>query len=160
MSESKLKTGMNAPDFSIPDQNEKPITLKSLKGKWVVLYFYPKDNTSGCSMEAQDFTAQIDAFNQLNAVVLGVSPDSPKSHQNFIAKKMLNFTLLSDPEHTALEAYGVWQKKLMYGREYFGVVRSTFLIHPNGKIEAIWDKVKVKGHVSDVLAKLKELQGC
>ena len=132
--------------------------MKDLKDKWIVLYFYPKDNTSGCTLEAKDFTCALEEFEKLNAIVIGVSPDSIESHQKFIAKQSLNLTLLSDPDHDVLEKYGVWQLKKMYGREYYGVVRSTFLIDPEGKIEHIWPKVKVKGHVDDVKNVLIEKQ--
>ncbi len=153
----KLKAGDRAPLFCLPNQDEEGVCLEDFKGKWIVLYFYPKDNTSGCTKEAIGFTEKKKEFEALNAIILGVSPDSPKSHRNFIQKKELSLTLLSDQEHKVLEAYGVWQLKKMYGREYMGVVRSTFLIDPEGKIAHIWPKVKVTGHVEDVLSKLKEV---
>ena len=128
-----------------------------MQGSWVVLYFYPKDNTPGCTTEALDFTAHLEEFQALGATVLGVSPDSVKKHQNFIAKKELKVTLLSDEEKEVCQAYGVWQLKKNYGREYMGVVRSTFLIDPDGIIRATWEKVRVKGHVEEVLNKLREL---
>lgn len=159
MADAKIQEGQLAPGFTLPDANGEPVSLEQFKGKWVVLYFYPKDNTSGCTMEAIDFTAALSDFDALNAVVIGISPDSPKSHQNFINKHQLKVLLLSDPEHQALEAYGVWQKKRMYGREYMGVVRSTFLIDPQGVIRHAWQKVRVKGHVEEVKSVLKELQG-
>ncbi len=155
---TKLQVGQTAPDFCLPDQNEENVCLNQFRGQWVVLYFYPKDNTTGCTAEAIDFTSLISAFHAANAEVLGVSPDSPKSHVNFITKKELKLRLLSDTEHAVLETYGVWQLKKMYGREYYGVVRSTFLIDPNGKIVHIWPKVKVRGHAEEVLATLKSLQ--
>jgi peroxiredoxin Q/BCP len=133
--------------------------LKDLKGKWVVLYFYPKDNTKGCTMEALEFTAAEDEFKGKNAVIIGVSPDSLKSHTNFRQKHDLSINLLSDTEKEVLETYGVWQKKKMYGREYMGVVRSTYLIDTEGKVVFVWPKVRVKGHVDNVLEKLSELQG-
>jgi peroxiredoxin Q/BCP len=154
----KLKIGESAPQFSLPDTNEKDVSLKDFKGKWVVLYFYPKDNTSGCTTEALDFTARIKDFKNLNAVVLGISPDSCKSHQNFTQKHDLKVNLLSDTEKKVLKGYGVWQKKSMYGREYMGVVRTTYLIDPKGKIAEIWPKVKVKGHAEEVQNRIKELQ--
>ena len=154
-----LNVGDKAPDFSLPDQNEKAVSLSGLKGKWIVLYFYPKDNTSGCTTEACDFTARYEEFSGLDAEILGVSPDSTKSHRNFIQKQNLGITLLSDPDHKVLESYGAWQKKSMYGREYMGVVRSTFLIDPEGRLAHIWPKVKVKGHVEEVQKKLAELKG-
>ena len=150
--------GEIAPEVCLPNQEGTEICLKDLKGKWVVLYFYPKDNTSGCTLEAKDFTSAITDFNKLDTAVIGVSPDSEKSHQNFISKHSLGIELLSDPEHSVLEKYGAWQKKKLYGREFMGVVRSTYLINPKGKIEYIWPKVKVNGHVDDVKEKLKELK--
>ena len=155
--EIKLKIGDIAPSFCLLDQDENKVCLEDFKGKWVVLYFYPKDNTSGCTKEATEFTEKKEEFEKLGAIILGVSPDSPKSHRNFREKKKLTITLLSDQEHKILEIYGAWQLKKMYGREYMGVVRSTYLIDPTGKIAYIWPKVKVKGHVDNVLKKLKEL---
>ncbi len=154
---STLNIGDKAPDFSLKNQDEKEISLKDFKGKWVVLYFYPKDNTPGCSTEAMEFTAKLDDFKKLNCEILGVSSDSCVSHQKFIAKKNLNITLLSDTEKQVLEKYGVWQLKKMCGREYMGVVRTTFLINPEGEIAHIWNKVRVKGHVDAVFEKLKEI---
>jgi peroxiredoxin Q/BCP len=151
-----LKIGDPAPDVCLPNQDGEEVCLKDYKGKWVVLYFYPKDNTSGCTLEAKDFTYSAKAFEEFGAVVLGVSPDSTNSHQKFITKHNLGINLLSDQEHKTLENYGAWGKKKMYGREFFGVVRSTYLINPEGKIEHVWPKVKVKGHVDEVLAKLNE----
>jgi thioredoxin-dependent peroxiredoxin len=147
--------GSKAPAFSLENQDGKKVSLKDFEGKWVVLYFYPKDNTPGCTTEACEFTDTMPNFKKLKAVILGVSPDSVKSHQNFIAKQNLGITLLSDPDHRILEKYGVWQLKKNYGREYYGVVRTTFLINPNSRIEHIWEKVKAKGHaeaVQDFLA--------
>ena len=122
-----LEIGTKAPAFCIPNQDEVEICLRDLAGKWIVLYFYPKDNTPGCSTQACDFTASIPNFEDLDAIILGVSPDSPKKHRNFIEKKSIGFTLLSDEEKKVCEAYGVWQLKKMCGREYMGVVRTTFL---------------------------------
>ncbi|MBN1212145.1 MAG: thioredoxin-dependent thiol peroxidase [candidate division Zixibacteria bacterium] len=152
-----LKTGGKAPDFTLQDQQGKKVRLSDFTGQWVVLYFYPKDNTSGCTTEACNFSDNTVTFEDINTIVLGVSPDSVKSHENFTAKYDLKITLLSDPDHKVLEKYGVWQKKKMYGREYYGVVRSTFLIDPDGKIAHIWEKVKVAGHVNEVLKKYAEL---
>jgi peroxiredoxin Q/BCP len=132
--------------------------LSDQKGKWVVLYFYPKDNTSGCTVEALDFTARINEFNKLNTVIFGVGPDSCKSHQNFTSKHELKVNLLSDPEHKVLKAYGAWGKKKNYGREYMGVIRSTVLIDPEGKIAEVWPKVNVKDHAEQVKQKVRELQ--
>ncbi len=149
--------GEKAPDFCLPNQDSEEVCLRDLQGSWVVLYFYPKDNTPGCTTEALDFTAHLEEFQALGATVLGVSPDSVRKHQNFIAKKELKVTLLADEEKEVCQAYGVWQLKKNYGREYMGVVRSTFIIDPDGIIRAKWEKVKVKGHVEEVLNTLKEL---
>ena len=156
---SEIKIGDNAPDFCLEDPDRGEICLTDLKGKWVVLYFYPKDNTKGCTLEALEFTAAEDEFKEKNTVILAVSPDSLKSHSNFREKHELSINLLSDTGKETLEAYGVWQKKKMYGREYMGVVRSTFLIDADGKIAHIWPKVRVAGHVDNVMEKLTELQG-
>jgi peroxiredoxin Q/BCP len=155
----ELKIGDPAPGFCLPDAEKGQVCLKDHRGKWVVLYFYPKDGTKGCTMEALEFTAAEDEFNAKGAVVLGVSPDSPESHVKFKEKNDLSITLLSDTEKEILTGYGVWQKKKMYGREYMGVVRSTYLIDPEGKIAYIWPKVKVAGHADAVMEKLGELQG-
>ena len=153
-----LNVGDAVPDFCLPNQDEEEICFRDIKGRWIVLYFYPKDNTPGCTTEACDFTAALPDFEGLNAIVLGVSPDSPKKHRNFIENKDLKITLLSDEEKELCHTFGVWQLKKNYGREYMGVVRSTFIIDPDGKIAAKWEKVKVKGHVDEVKAKLEELQ--
>ncbi len=154
----KLSVGDRAPDFCLPNQNDQEVCLSDLSGKWVVLYFYPKDNTSGCTREAVDFTSHIENFEEMGAVVIGISPDSTKSHRSFIEKKELKLQLLSDGKHEVLEKYGVWQLKKMYGKEYMGVVRSTFLLNPNGKVAHVWRKVRVKGHVDEVLETLKKLK--
>ena len=153
-----LEVGQKVEDFCLPNQDEVEICLRDLLGKWIVLYFYPKDNTPGCTTEAIDFTTHLKEFEELGSVVIGVSADSPKKHRNFIEKKELGITLLRDEAHTVLEQFGVWQLKKNYGREYMGIVRSTFIIDPEGVIRAVWEKVRVKGHVEEVLAKLKELQ--
>jgi peroxiredoxin Q/BCP len=149
---------IKAPEFCLPNQDETEICLRDLAGKWVVLYFYPKDNTPGCTTEACDFTNEVEEFEDLDAVILGVSPDSPKKHRNFIEKKDLKITLLSDEDKTVLKAYGAWGLKKNYGREYEGVIRSTFIISPDGEIAHEWRNVRVKGHVEKVKEKLKELQ--
>jgi peroxiredoxin Q/BCP len=146
----KLNIGDKAPAFCLPDAENKKVCLKDFKGKWLVLYFYPKDNTSGCTKEAVDFTSGIKDFKKMNAIVVGVSPDSVTSHMNFINKHALRVILLSDQEHKVLKEYGVWQKKSMYGREYYGVVRTTFVVDPKGKIVQKWEKVKVAGHADAV----------
>ena len=153
-----LEIGNKAPKFCIPNQDEVEICLRDLKGKWIVLYFYPKDNTPGCTTQACDFTQAEPEFDDLDAVILGVSPDSPKKHQNFIAKKELGITLLSDEQKEVCEAYGVWQLKKTFGKEYMGVVRSTFIINPQGDISSIWSKVKVKEHIEKVKEELVKLQ--
>ena len=147
-----------APGFCLKNQQDQEVTLKDYAGKWVVLYFYPKDNTPGCTLEAVEFTRLETDFKKLKAVILGVSPDSIKSHCNFIDKKDLTITLLSDPDHHVIEEYGAWQLKKNYGREYHGVVRSTFLIDPEGKIAFRWPNVKAKGHAAAVKEKLLEFQ--
>ena len=153
-----LETGKAFPSFALPDQGGKNHSMHDYAGKWLVVYFYPKDNTSGCATEAATFAALHDAFMGHNAAIVGVSPDSVKSHKNFAAKLALPFSLLSDPEHMLLEACGVWQKKKMAGHEYMGVVRTTALLDPKGIVRALWPKVKVAGHAEEVLAKLRELQ--
>ena len=149
-----LKIGDKAPEFSAETDGGASVKLKDLRGKKVVLYFYPKDMTPGCTTEACDFRDNWAALGKKGAVVYGVSPDSVASHDKFKAKHDLPFALVSDPDHALAEAYGVWREKSMYGRKYMGIVRSTFLIDEKGKIAEIWDKVKVKGHVADVLGKL------
>ncbi len=154
-----LQVGDSVPDFCLPNQDEEEICFRDIKGKWIVLYFYPKDNTPGCTTEAVEFTEALPDFEKLNTLVLGVSPDSPKKHRNFIEKKGLKITLLSDEEKELCKLFGVWQLKKFMGREYMGVVRSTFIMNPEGEIAYMWTKVKVKGHVGSVEEKLKELQG-
>lgn len=155
--DNTLNVGGMAPGFLVKNQDEKEVSLKDYTGKWVVLYFYPKDNTSGCTLEAITFTGHLDDFEKMNAVVIGVSPDSCKSHTNFIKKHDLKITLLSDPEKEVIQKYDAWKLKKMYGKEYYGVERSTFLIDPDGKIAEIWRKVKVKGHIEAVKERLGEL---
>ena len=152
-----LKIGDNAPELTLPNQDDVEISLRDLAGKWIVLYFYPKDNTPGCTTEACDFTATLPQFDTLGAVVLGVSPDSTASHQKFIAKQKLDITLLSDSTTQIAQRYGVWQLKKFCGKEYMGIVRSTFLIDPEGKIAQIWPNVKVKDHASEVKKALEAL---
>ncbi len=154
-----LTIGEKPPAFCIPNQDEEEVCLRDLQGSWIVLYFYPKDNTPGCTTEACEFTAALPDFSGLGATILGVSPDSPKKHRSFIEKKELGITLLADEEKEICTAYGVWQLKKNYGREYMGVVRSTFIIDPDGNVVAVWEKVRVKGHVEAVRQKLVELQG-
>jgi peroxiredoxin Q/BCP len=154
-----LNVGDKAPEFTLPDQNEKMHQLSGYRGKWVVLYFYPKDSTPGCTTEACSFRDEHPQFDGLNAVVLGVSKDSVASHAKFAGKYELPFTLISDKEGTVCEDYGVWQEKSLYGRKFMGIVRSSFIINPEGNIAAVYPKVKVKEHTAEVLADLKALQG-
>ena len=165
-----LEIGNVAPSFCIQNQDNVEICLRDLKGKWIVLYFYPRDNTPGCTTEACDFTEALPAFEDLDAVILGVSPDTPQKHRNFIAKYDLDITLLADEDKSTCEAYGVWQLKKFMGRESMGVVRSTFIINPEGNIAAIYDKVSVRKktkkagvttevlHVDLIKEELKRLQ--
>ncbi|ACA99108.1 MULTISPECIES: thioredoxin-dependent thiol peroxidase [Cyanophyceae] len=150
-----LTIGQAAPDFALTNAQGEARTLADYSGKWLVFYFYPKDNTPGCTTEALDFTALVPEFTALNAVIVGVSPDSEKSHGRFIEKKELAIELLSDPDHQTAGVYGVWQLKKFMGKEYMGIVRSTFLIDPQGQVAAIWSKVKVKGHAQTVLETLQ-----
>lgn len=149
--------GAAAPDFSLPADGGRTITLSDLRGKIVVLYFYPKDDTSGCTTEAIDFTRLLPEFEALGGVVIGVSPDSAKKHDRFKARHDLKIALAADEEHKALEAYGVWTEKSMYGRKYMGVERSTFLIDRDGGVARIWRKVKVAGHADEVLQAARAL---
>jgi thioredoxin-dependent peroxiredoxin len=150
-----LKSGDKAPDFTLKSDKGTDISLSDFRGTSdVILYFYPKDNTSGCTTEACSFRDSLPTFQAKNAVVLGVSPDSPNSHQGFVNKQNLNFTLLSDPDHAVAEAYGAWGEKKMYGRSYMGILRSTFIIGKDGIIKHVFDKVKVATHADDVLAEL------
>jgi peroxiredoxin Q/BCP len=145
-----LKEGSKAPDFTLPADGGKDIALKDFRGKTVVLYFYPKDDTSGCTAEACGFRDTLPRFKKLKAVVLGVSKDDVKKHDKFRDKYELNFPLLSDAEGAVCEAYGTWIEKSMYGRKYMGIDRATFLIDGQGVIRQIWRKVKVPGHVEEV----------
>ena len=151
-----LEAGKKAPAFSLADQNGETVKLSELAGKYVVLYFYPKDNTPGCTVEACNFRDEHSKLKKLGAVVLGVSPDAEKSHQKFIEKFKLPFPLLVDGEHAVAEKYGAWGEKSMYGKKFMGIIRSTFLIGPDGKLVKVWPKVKVEGHVDEVIAALKE----
>ncbi len=149
-----IKVGSKAPEFYLIADNCESVSLKDYKGKKVVLYFYPKDMTTGCTKEACDHRDNIKKFDKKNAVVIGVSPDGTKSHLKFKEKYELPFTLLSDESKKMLEDYRVWQEKSMYGRKYMGVVRTTLIIDENGKIEKIFEKVKVQGHIDEILANL------
>lgn len=151
-----VEVGDAAPGFCLPAADEQEVCLNSYRGRWIVLYFYPKDNTSGCTREAMDFTAALDNFHASGADVLGISRDSPVSHRRFAEKNGLKVRLLSDSDHKVMDAYGVWALKKMYGKEGHGVVRSTFLINPEGHIAQIWRSVKVKGHIEAVVKVLEE----
>ncbi len=152
-----LEEGDAAPAFKLPGAGDETLSLSGFKGKKLVLYFYPKDDTSGCTKEAIEFNALASKFAKAGAVVVGMSPDSVKSHDKFRAKYELALPLASDESKETLGAYGVWVEKSMYGRKYMGVERSTFLIDGKGKIARIWRKVKVPGHAEEVLAAAKEL---
>ena len=152
-----LEEGQPAPDFTMPTDGGGELTLSSLKGKKVVLYFYPKDDTSGCTKEACGFRDQLPDFSGVDAEIVGISKDSVASHDKFKAKYDLPFTLVSDTETKVCEAYGTWIEKSMYGRKYMGIDRATFLIDADGRIAKIWRKVKVPGHVEEVLEAAKGL---
>lgn len=152
------QVGKAAPLFTLAANNNQTISLADYRGKYVVLYFYPKDMTPGCTTEACDFRDYHGDFAKLGTVVLGISADDVKSHDKFIAKHELPFPLLADTDHQVAEAYGVWVLKKMYGREFMGIERSTFVIDPEGSIAKVWSKVKVKDHVQDVLAFIREKQ--
>lgn len=149
-----LKTGDKAPDFSLIADDGNNVSLKDLKGKKVILYFYPKDDTSGCTKEACDFRDNIKIIEKKNAVIIGVSKDNTKSHVKFKKKFDLPFTLLSDEKLDMLKAYDVWQEKSMYGKKYMGIVRTTYVIDEKGIIKDIFNKVNVEGHINEILEKL------
>ena len=163
-----LEIGDKAPIFSLPDQNKEKVSLEDFKGKWIVLYFYPKDNTSGWTKEAVDFTERLEAFNERNAVIIGISPDSPDKHKNFMEKYNLKIILLCDENKEVMKKYNVYRLKKMYGKESMGVVRTTFLINPECNISYVWNNVKVRQkrkkngetyeiiHAEQVLEKLKQ----
>jgi peroxiredoxin Q/BCP len=150
--ESMLTAGRKAPAFTLPADDGSTVSLKEFRGRPVVLYFYPKDDTSGCTTQACEFRDSWKAVQRAGAVVLGVSPDGVSSHQKFKAKYQLPFPLLADTDHAVAEAYGAWGEKSMYGRKYFGILRTTFLIDSEGKVARIFEKVKPKGHAAEVLA--------
>jgi peroxiredoxin Q/BCP len=152
-----LKEGHKAPDFKLDADNGETLTLKDFKGRKLVLYFYPKDDTSGCTAQACAFNESLPVFEKMDAVVLGVSRDSLKSHEKFSQKYNLTFPLLADEDGAVCAAYGVWVEKSMYGRKYMGIERTTFLIDQKGVIAKIWPKVKVPGHAEDVLKSVKAL---
>ncbi len=148
---------MQVPDIKLPSSRGSEVSLRDYKGKWIVLYFYPKDDTPGCTKEACGFRDSHDDFSDLNAVIIGVSKDPLKKHEKFIAKYELPFELLSDENFELLKAFKVWKEKSMYGRTFLGIERSTFLINPEGKVVKEWRKVKVTNHVKEVLETLREL---
>jgi len=158
MSDYKLNPGDAAPDIELQTWPEDSFKLSNALGKWVILYFYPKDSTPGCTTESCEFRDALPDFSSADAVIVGVSRDSVKSHSNFTAKQSLNFPLISDPDELLCKAFDVMQVKKNYGKEYMGVERSTFIINPEGDIAYAWRKVSVKGHVAEVLETLKELQ--
>ncbi len=148
------QAGSKAPDFELQDHTGKTVSLSQFEGKNVVLYFYPKDDTPGCTVEACNFRDEHSALEKAGAVVLGVSPDTTRSHEKFANKFSLPFPLLADTEHKVAEAYGAWGEKTNYGRTFMGIIRSTFLIDPQGTVKHVWPKVKVNGHVNEVLSVL------
>ena len=158
-SSNVLREGQPAPAFSLPDQDGRAVTLESLRGSWVVLYFYPKDDTPGCTTEACEFTESIAAFEDLDAVVLGCSPDPPERHRKFIAKHGLRLRLLSDVDHAVMATYGAWGEKVMYGKKVEGVIRSTVLVDPAGRLARHWPRVKAAGHAEEVRAALAAVRG-
>lgn len=154
-----LEIGTTAPDFCLSNQDDVEICSRDLRGKWIVLYFYPKDSTPGCTTEACEFTAAMDEYDDLGAIILGVSADSTASHRKFIEKQSLDITLLSDPTTQMMQDYDVWAMKKNYGKEYMGIVRSTYIIDPKGIVRAAWTNVKVKDHVVKVKEELAKLVG-
>lgn len=158
MKNSGIEIGSVAPAFNIKDQDGVQVSLDSLRGRWVVLYFYPKDDTPGCTIEACEFTEGIDAFTGLDAVVLGCSPDSPEDHRDFIEKHGLKIRLLSDPDHRMMETYEAWGEKKLYGKTSIGVKRSTVIISPEGTIAHRWKRASAKGHAAKVQERLEALQ--
>jgi peroxiredoxin Q/BCP len=165
-----LELGSAAPEFCAPNQDDVEICLRDIKGRWIVLYFYPKDLTPGCTTQACDFTQAMPEFDDLDATIIGVSPDDTVKHRKFIEKKELDLTLLADTDTKICQDYGVWQLKKFMGKEYMGVVRTTFIIDPQGKIAAVWPKVSVRKkktvqgekieilHVNEVKEKLAQLK--
>jgi len=152
----RKQAGDKAPAFTLQDETGRKFALSGQKSKWAVVYFYPRDNTSGCTKEACEFTSLFKQFEKLDATVIGISPDSQESHRKFIEKQALKVKLLSDPAHKVMSKYGAWGTKMMYGKKHMGVIRSTFLIDPKGKIAHVWYKVKAAGHAEKVIEKLGE----
>lgn len=155
---TSLAVGKKAPSFALPNQDGKIVKLADFKGSWLVLYFYPKDNTPGCTTEACDFTQGLKDFEKLDAVVVGCSADSPESHRKFIDKYKLKVTLLSDAEHEMMKAYGAWGEKSLYGKTVIGIIRSTVIIDPEGKVAYHYPKVRAAGHAEAVREELAALR--
>jgi len=153
-----MQEGQKVENFCLKNAEEKEVCLKDYDNKWKVIYFYPKDNTPGCTVEAIDFSELKEEFEKNNTIIFGISKDTCKSHQNFIDKKGLTITLLSDPEVEVHKQMGVWQLKKFMGKEYIGTVRTTFILDPHRKIVKKWENVKVKGHAQEVLEEIKKLQ--
>lgn len=156
MANPTLEEGKRAPAFTLPSTDGDKFRLTEHRGRWIIAYFYPKDLTPGCTTEAENFRDALDRFEDQGAVVVGISPDPMPQHEKFSAKLDLNFELLTDRDAKVASKYGVWRTKKNYGREYLGIVRSTFLIDPSGKIARVWDNIRVKGHVDKVLQALEE----
>ena len=153
---SQLEVGKKAPAFTLQDENGTKVKLSDFTGQWVVLYFYPKDDTPGCTVEACEFTSGLSAFEKLDAIVLGCSPDTPESHRKFIAKHKLKVKLLCDPDHEVMDKYGAWGEKNNYGKKTMGVIRSTVLIDPAGRVAHHWPTVKAAGHAEKVRERLSQ----
>lgn len=156
---AELALNSQAPDFTLPDQDGVSRTLADYHGRWVVLYFYPKDDTPGCTKEACNFRDSFHELTKLGVAVLGVSKDSVRSHQKFAAKYNLTFPLLSDPDHVVIAQYGAWAPKKFMGREFLGTLRMTYLISPEGRVAKVYPQVNPTQHVLDILADLRDLQG-
>jgi len=154
-----LEIGNKAPNFNLPNQNGNSVRLDDFAGRWLVVYFYPRDDTPGCTIEAKEFTDSKNDFEENGATVMGISPDNEAKHCKFIDKHGLKIDLLTDCEKNMLSDYGVWQEKSMYGKTYMGVVRTTYLIDPDGNIAEAWTKVKAKGHADAVLKRLIDIRG-
>ena len=154
-----IEEGMKAPPFTLPDKDGNEISLESYRGSYVLVYFYPKDNTPGCTAEACSIRDTMPAFSEIGLTVLGISADSAESHRKFSDKYSLGFTLLTDKDHATMEAYGAYGEKMMYGKKTVGVIRSSFLIAPDGTIAKVWKKVNTKTHGEDVRKALEEIKG-
>jgi len=158
MAKKKLDVGAKAPAFTLKNQTGDKVKLAEFAGSWVVVYFYPKDDTPGCTTEACEFTGALSQFNKLDAFVIGISPDTVERHGKFYLKYNLKHVLLADPDHAVIEKYGAWGEKTMYGKKKMGVIRSTWIVGPDGKLRWHWPKVKAAGHAEQVAEKLKELR--